>query len=617
MNKITLICLTAAIALLSSCNNEEIVQQLPQPENSKATLIIAMPQEDPTTRIAFNDEETAGVKLTWEAEDKIMLYDAASNNYAATFQIETGKEGEATAQFGVADGTVVSGQTYTAVYPAIYLADGTTPAPTLSQRIEIINGKTQTNVDDLIHLDEQCYMTANLTYNDPQTLVTFAHQYAMLTVEIGTPSGYIAGTHGAPVNFTFFNGGNTILLTLSGIEDCESTFKAYMLIEPITPKDTEDKRDLRFQLLCESGDLFEKEIPLVNKAYIAGRRYTAKLTESDKLELNTSTYATVADAVAAPAFATGQTVVITEGITESTDLSTLAAKLKDNNIQINLVLPNATALIPEAFKDCISLASVNMPKVEDLSDGVFQSCTNLAAISAPEVINVMINTFLGCTSLTSISLPKATNLKQGAFFSCIKLTSINLPKVKTITGESVFSSCTSLTSISLPLIIDSEATRVFSGCTSLTNVNLPAIKVIGNNWFHNCTSLTSISLPAAETIGASACASSALPSISLPEATNIGNNAFGNTPLTILDLPKVTSIAQYALDIKSTLTTLKIATTSGGLTGTVGANLFGYNISNRPNIDLIVGTGETIDVDAKTWTTTQGTTYTFKSVRHP
>ena len=56
------------------------------------------------------------------------------------------------------------------------------------------------------------------------------------------------------------------------------------------------------------------------------------------------------------------------------------------------------------------------------------------------------NAFRNCSSLTSIDLPNVTSIGSNAFDSCSSLTSIYLPKVTSI-GRNVFAHCSSLTSI--------------------------------------------------------------------------------------------------------------------------------------------------------------------------
>lgn len=112
--------------------------------------------------------------------------------------------------------------------------------------------------------------------------------------------------------------------------------------------------------------------------------------------------------------------------------------------------------------------------------------------------------FADCYSLASANIPNSvTSIGGYAFYGCVGLTSINIPNSVTSIGESAFADCTGLTTISISKSIYNINTGVFWNCSSLSSVIIPdGITSIGVNAFSGCSSLNSISIPKSiKTIG--------------------------------------------------------------------------------------------------------------------
>ena len=112
--------------------------------------------------------------------------------------------------------------------------------------------------------------------------------------------------------------------------------------------------------------------------------------------------------------------------------------------------------------------------------------------------------FADCYSLASANIPNSvTSIGGYAFYGCVGLTSVNIPNSVTSIGESAFADCTGLTTISISKSIYNINTGVFYGCSSLSSVIIPdGITSIGVNAFSGCSSLNSISIPKSiKTIG--------------------------------------------------------------------------------------------------------------------
>lgn len=99
--------------------------------------------------------------------------------------------------------------------------------------------------------------------------------------------------------------------------------------------------------------------------------------------------------------------VITDENPTADNIKSIEEKLRtvytnDNNRRIKLTIENATAIERDAFTQCSSLSSINLPKATTIGSMAFDRDENLI----------------------SINLPKVTTIGQGAFINCPKVTSI-------------------------------------------------------------------------------------------------------------------------------------------------------------------------------------------------
>lgn len=210
--------------------------------------------------------------------------------------------------------------------------------------------------------------------------------------------------------------------------------------------------------------------------------------------------------------------------------------LKDNKATIVRVIvdPNVKKIDDEAFEECRSLQSIELPDgLEEIGGFVFGGCRSLTSIKLPMGLKKIgeYAAFAQCSSLTSISLPDGMKeIGAHAFEGCSSLTSVHLPDGLKKIGNDAFRRCSSLKFINIPDEVEEIGFAAFSGCSSLTSINLPGgLKNIGEGTFQDCSSLTSIALPPNLTIidelAFSKCTS--LLSIALPTTVTIlGNDVF-------------------------------------------------------------------------------------------
>lgn len=119
-----------------------------------------------------------------------------------------------------------------------------------------------------------------------------------------------------------------------------------------------------------------------------------------------------------------------------------------------LSLPLCTTIQKAAFKECMQLKSVNLPKCESIegykseyneADGAFYKCNNLQEVDLPSCINIGESTFSSCPKLKSINIPVCQTIDKEAFAYCGNLNEVSLPNTIQKLGYKCFNGNTSLT----------------------------------------------------------------------------------------------------------------------------------------------------------------------------
>ena len=103
-----------------------------------------------------------------------------------------------------------------------------------------------------------------------------------------------------------------------------------------------------------------------------------------------------------------------------------------------------------AFYMCRGLESVYFPEVTSIGSLAFIECrfTTLTAAHFPLLETIEHNAFLDCASLETVDVPVAVTIEGAAFSNCKSLEIVDLPVAVTI-KEAVFYSCTSLKTLKL------------------------------------------------------------------------------------------------------------------------------------------------------------------------
>ncbi len=253
-------------------------------------------------------------------------------------------------------------------------------------------------------------------------------------------------------------------------------------------------------------------------------------------------------------------------------------------------LPGAPTKYFGAFKECISLEEVTLPKsIKTFMAGAFMNCTSLKRLVFPNdgdikalecafsITSTGISTtrhpmghLWGCNSLETIVLPD--NLREigiDAFYGTPFRTIVIPETVKYLPEEGLFYGCSRLEEVTLPSSVTEYSKDMFAGCTSLQSIKgVGKITKYCEGCFAGCDAkwvyldpeaeyearvfaemdVESITFPAGfKTVPErlfEECEK--LSSLDLGEVETIGNYAFNGCPIKTVIIPKsVTFIGSY------------------------------------------------------------------------
>ncbi len=210
------------------------------------TLYATTPSDDASTRIAFEDNDSEGITLSWEEGDTFNLYKEGETELVATFTC-------ADAATGLFTSTVESLEetTYTAKY---------------NETVDIYNQ----NGDEINNLDAACQMEATFVYTaDSSISITFEHTMAIMTFKFESAE--------RPAKLVFENGEETYTVTYSSIEPDNNIYTSHIMIEPCG--DGETSRTMTFSLYDSDGTAYDIRSVETTKVYEAGMRYTASVSD--------------------------------------------------------------------------------------------------------------------------------------------------------------------------------------------------------------------------------------------------------------------------------------------------------------------------------------------------
>lgn len=159
-------------------------------------------------------------------------------------------------------------------------------------------------------------------------------------------------------------------------------------------------------------------------------------------------------------------VVIEDGVTSIGDYIFYKEYTAIKSVEI---ADSVTTIGSNAFKNCTSLAEVNIPYgVTSIGDSAFND-TALTKVDIPDSVTSLGNSPFGGTKITSITIPASiTQFGTQCFTYNYDLMSVTLMDGLTTIGTEMFRGCSALTEINIPSSVATIGSSAFSGCTALT-----------------------------------------------------------------------------------------------------------------------------------------------------
>lgn len=188
------------------------------------------------------------------------------------------------------------------------------------------------------------------------------------------------------------------------------------------------------------------------------------------------------------------TIKVAGSISQST-LQTLADKMKNSSVSINLDLSEAvlTAIASTSdnksiFADCPLNLIVLPETLETIGSYAFFNCSIKSLIIPANVQTIGSDAFYYCQNLESVEIDGTETVGDYAFCYCKNLKTVVLKNIRTI-GRYAFCECTSLSSVTMDSV-GSIGEYTFGWCTSVSSIAIDA-ETIGSCAFRSCISLTS------------------------------------------------------------------------------------------------------------------------------
>ncbi len=268
----------------------------------------------------------------------------------------------------------------------------------------------------------------------------------------------------------------------------------------------------------------------------------------------------------------------------------------------NVVITNATNIKKNAFRYCMNLESITIPKsVINIGVDVFSGCNKLLNVivdvqneNFSSVDGVLFNKQkteliyypLGKGKINTLyTVPDSViSIRDKAFYNCIGLMNIEIPQgIKNI-GNYAFYGCENITNIKTSDSLVNIGEYAFYGCTKLENITtLGKITNINNYAFYDCKNLKNIIIP--------------------NTVTNIGECAFyGCENLTEIIIPdSVKNMGNYAFYGCRNLVKVKISNN----VPTINKGVFGdcVSLKNFQLSDGVINIGESSFFGCKSLTT--------------
>lgn len=439
-----------AVAGITSCEESTIEENFSSVEQGKSepSCIFASIDNGDMTRVAMTDD--GALNFAWESTDAITV-EVGGTTYTYTC------DDAASGKFVCADTPAFEqGAEYTVSFGASEVS------------------MSQTNADNKFATSESLRLEAKFTYAEGEDIaLTFNGTLPIITI---VKEGVDATYDGSVI---FQNGTETY--------SADGTIVGDKLTANIVIKEKSGERNMVFMLNGTDGLIKDAYSVKSSKAYVAGVRYTADLSNASLEQ---------------PVVLGDNIDTNNNGIIENAELDAFFGNLADGIQKDGATWVISGVNVPAQFSNYFTSRkydftniSIICPDIVTVEEGEFENCAPLLSVSCPNAIDIKANAFLGCINMTTVDTPKATSVGPSAFQNCHVLTSVNFPDVDGTIGASAFKECHKLASVNLPNATAIDA-LAFENCKVLTSVSFPKVIRIGANAFSGCAELTSVDFPA-------------------------------------------------------------------------------------------------------------------------
>ncbi len=207
------------------------------------------------------------------------------------------------------------------------------------------------------------------------------------------------------------------------------------------------------------------------------------------------------------------TVTVIGGSGSYDDNGAFAGCKNLQNVTITPGTGTESSIEREAFRNCISLQSIDIPACyKNIGESAFEGCVKLTSLKINESsagsANQSINSyaFLGCSMLKTVSLPTTLNSIGYRSFEGTAIKNLVIPEGVKVVGAGAFANCNSLLTVSIPSTVTElqnsgnyDDYGVFANCKNLQSVTIAPSNdyegYIGRDAFRYCISLQSIEIP--------------------------------------------------------------------------------------------------------------------------
>ena len=168
-----------------------------------------------------------------------------------------------------------------------------------------------------------------------------------------------------------------------------------------------------------------------------------------------------------------------------------------------LGIKNVRSAYHRAFKNCTSLASVDLSGLHMSGENVFENCVSLHTVMTDTSTAIGKNMFAGCVGLREIITLRTAKIGDGAFSGCVNLKGVSFEVSEIEIGAGVFQNCGTDLKTGFEIAFNDNTVRsigkeAFKGANLAVEnqtFTLPnGLITIGENVFEDCQTVRAVAL---------------------------------------------------------------------------------------------------------------------------